>query len=411
VSQKKIIGYFALLLSSFFPFISVSATAHFISARSSRPQHSFHSVKKRPPLKRRRRLRRALRVRRVNSHTLSTLNIPVAFTKTYSKFFGIPCIMTNENQELTRSWEQDDVMPFNELIVSWNALRPVCGSFIFKASVKTIHGWSAPCRFAEWKADTQKTFANTRVPNVHTKNVRLEVQNNLMGRGFKITVEARGGADISNIHALFGCVSDFSKYKINHGIKNLAPVVLKDVPRQSQMVLNHPRNKDMCCPTSMAMVVHYFNKKYDEPDLKPLNEEAVSFARAAHDDGIDKYGSWALNVAQAYEAAKGRVFFRVERLNSFKDLHDYLLKKIPVSVSVRGMIRGGAKTYASGHYMVVVGWNPEKETVLCIDPAFHASNRTLRAYSIQQFLAAWSRSHNMSYISIPKQAFAEEAIL
>ena len=405
-----------LLLCFIFSSHGLFSQVHHISTLKKRVLPlKKNSFKKKIRRKRKRRIiikRPVIRKRRFrgissSSLGLSKVHVPVEFTKTYSKFFGVPYLPEQGKISPVKIWVEENTKPFTELIISWNALRPIQGSFVFKGSVKTINGWGPWYKFAEWKKDSQLTFFNSRATDVHVKSVRLEVQRNMLGHGFRVMVEAKDGADISNIHALFGCVSDLRQYKMNHGIAALPSVILKDVPRQSQMVLDHPRSKDLCCPTSMAMIVRYFNTKYDGVVSKPLHQEAVDFADLAHDHGADVYGSWPLNIAQAYEAAKGRVFFRAERLNSFKDLHEYLNKKIPVSVSVRGLLRGGAKTYNSGHYMVVVGWNADKQTILCIDPAFGASKRTLRAYDARHFLAAWSRSRNLSYISLPRQDFGE----
>ena len=385
------------------PAVSTQKKVHY-PKKIVRKKHRHTRIVKKPSIKKRR--FRSLRTAHLG---LSNVHVPIEFTKTYSKFFEVPSGSEGAQDRNSTIWLEEEVMPFTELIISWNALRPAQGSFVFKGSVKTIKGWTPWYRFAEWKPDTQLTFFNSRAMDVHVKSVRFEMQKNMIGHGFRVQVEAKGGADVSNIHALFGCVSDLRQYKINHGIAALPSLVLKDVPRQSQMVLDHPRHKDLCCPTSMAMIVRYFNNKYDGIIPTPLHQEAIDFADLAHDKGADVYGSWPLNVAQAYDAAKGRVFFRVERLNSFKDLHEYLAKKIPVSVSVTGLLRGGAKTYNRGHYMVVIGWNAEKQTILCIDPAFGATKRTLRSYDARHFLAAWSRSRNLSYVALPRQGFEEEA--
>ena len=77
-----------------------------------------------------------------------------------------------------------------------------------------------------------------------------------------------------------------------------------------------------------------------------------------------------------------------------------MIKKIPVAVSVRGYLRGGAKVYDNGHFILVVGWNNKKQRVLCIDPAFLTSAKTLRAYDIKSFLTAWGTSRNLSYIAV-----------
>jgi hypothetical protein len=145
------------------------------------------------------------------------------------------------------------------------------------------------------------------------------------------------------------------------------------------------------------MIINYLQK-----DSLVLREFVPEFADKVHDDSyLDIYGNWLLNVAQAFDEMNGKAFFRVERLNNFEQLHNYLIKKIPVAVSVRGHLRGGAKVYDNGHFILVVGWNNKKQRVLCIDPAFSSSQKTLRAYAIKNFLQAWGTSRNLSYITIP----------
>jgi hypothetical protein len=129
----------------------------------------------------------------------------------------------------------------------------------------------------------------------------------------------------------------------------------------------------------------------------------INFARKAHDTGLDAYGSWPFNTATAFEYCKGKFLFRVQRLASFADLHEFLNRKIPVIVSVRGNIKGAAKEYDQGHLLVVVGWDKEQKKVLCHDPAFKANNKVCVAYDLCSFLAAWERSRRLAYCasSIP----------
>jgi hypothetical protein len=170
------------------------------------------------------------------------------------------------------------------------------------------------------------------------------------------------------------------------------------------MVINHPRAKELCSPTSTSMLVNYFtNKIYGYSMNGHMRDYVVDFADKVHDNGyLDIYGNWILNVAQAFDSSNGEVFFRVERLNGFNNLYDYLAKRIPVAVSVR-RLRGGATPYRNGHFMVVVGWNSIKHTVLCIDPAFGNNTSTLHSYKLWDFLRAWGRSLNLSYIPIPSR--------
>jgi hypothetical protein len=323
------------------------------------------------------------------------------FSKTVTHFIASGEIKQDQKEYL---WECEPNFSFTELIFSWNALRPDKGKFIFWVNVKH-KDWAGWQRLAEWGVYTQRTFVNKLNRYVHTKHVRVEIQKGFKGRAFKVKVVANGGAILEKLSALFACMSNPKDFSIKLPLlSNIPTVVVKGVPRQSQMVLDHPRFKDLCSPTSTSMLVNYFTKKYYKHTQNlPMNEYVLDFADKVHDNGpLSIYGNWLLNVAQAYDSSKGEVFYRVERLNSFYDLYNYLVKKIPVAVSVR-RLRGGATPYSNGHFIVVVGWSRERRSVLCIDPAFGTTSRTLKAYNLKNFLRAWGRSENLSYIPIPKE--------
>lgn len=326
--------------------------------------------------------------------------IPLPFSNTLTKFFDHELPATDTHDLM---WEMPSTKPFTELILSWNAHRPTIGSYTFWVSVKYgKNTWSGWQRMSEWGATTQRSFVNKINPFVHTKHVRVEMQKKTFGKGFRIKVTSRNGAPAKNIKALFACLSNLRSFNVGKGVCTLPSTLINGVPKQSQMVLTHPRFKDLCSPTSTSILVNYFlSKMTTHSILNPLNDYVVSFAQKVHDRGrLDIYGNWQLNVAQAFDAAQGEVYFRVDRLNGFHDLHSYLTKKIPVAVSVR-RLHGGALPYQNGHFIVIVGWDQAKQEVLCIDPAFARTRKTLHAYKLRHFLPAWGRSVNLSYIPIP----------
>lgn len=326
------------------------------------------------------------------------------FSKTMSKFFDESSFPSSNNDPYEYVWEVDKTVPFDELIFSWNALRPETGKMTFWVSINYPQP-SSWHRIAEWGPDYQKTFTNNRHPFVHTKHVRVVMQKHKLASGFRIKVVFSDGAPVHNMRALFACMSNTQLFRIAlpkfDTLKYISPL---GVTRQSQMTLNHPRAHDLCSPTSTSMLVNYFTTKiYHNPMRGSMQNYVIDFAGKVHDDSnLNIYGNWILNVAQAFDSTKGDVFFRVERLNNFTILHDYLAKRIPVAVSVR-RLRGGAMPYRNGHFIVVVGWDSEKHMVVCVDPAFGSNSLTLRRYKLRDFLQAWGRSLNLSYIPIPSR--------
>jgi hypothetical protein len=325
---------------------------------------------------------------------------PAQFSHTICKFFkesefsGIDKVANDP----AITWEKAGIDPFNELIVSWNALRPVNGAMTVWLSVHHAGQWSRWHRLAEWSPHSQRTFVNKLNKYIHTKHCRLEMQHGTEADGFKVKISFNDASDANKLKAVFACVSRLDNFcLINPHTNDLPSVAVRGVPRQSQMLLDHPRCCDLCSPTSTSMIVAYLCQKIMGNVVDCMHDYVLNFAEKVHDRGIDIYGNWILNVAQAFETCGGAAFFRVERLNSFYDLHRYLMQKLPVAVSVR-RLSGGATPYANGHIMVVVGWNRQKSCVICQDPAFGSNSAVLKAYPLLRFLRAWGRSCNLAYV-------------
>ena len=312
---------------------------------------------------------------------------------TLSHYFSLKHV--NKNYYI---WSQKVDFPFNDLILSWNAFRPTKGQFVFYAGVKHNH-WSPWDKIAQWGHNGQQTFSSGKNTFVHSKHVRFELQKRFKGKAFRIKVVAQNGASIKNLKALFVCLSNLDKFSISKPNLLLPDTYIKNVARQSQMVIKHKRAKDWCSPTSTSILVDYFvNKRYS---IGKLQSNIIKFAKFSHDDCyLDIHGNWILNVAQAFVATKGKRFFRVQRLNGFNELYKLLRNKIPVAVSLRGYIRGGHHNYKNGHFITVIGWNKKRKSVICIDSAFSPSSKTLRAYNVNDFLKAWAKSKNLSYVVI-----------
>ncbi|MBU1007605.1 C39 family peptidase [Candidatus Dependentiae bacterium] len=308
-------------------------------------------------------------------------------------------------------WQKNIKTPFSELILSWNASRPKKGHFSFWVNVKN-HQWSGWKKLATWGATEQKTFSCTKSRYVHTKHVRIEMQRKHTGCAFQVKVVANNGADIRRVKALFINASNWDYFREQNPPITLPSTLIEAVPKQSQWWLKHKRNKDLCSPTSISMISRYFAEKKNIPTQgKKLTVETKSFANKVRDQSLNIFGNWLFNTAQAFNTTRGSVLYRVERLNNFESLHKYLANEIPVAVSIRGNLRGHRKIrksscawpYKNGHFVVVSGWDQARRTVTCLDPAFNREEDIVRHYQIDDFIQAWGRSRNLSYVPIPQK--------
>ena len=259
-------------------------------------------------------------------------------------------------------WTCEDTIPFDELIVSWNASRPIQkGKFIVSIAVKT-HAWSAWLPYAVWahegqggchsKDDSGDVFIDQDIAQLHSGRHAF---------GFRIAVEACDGADLNEFYALYACVSRPNELQAKSSPPAMPSIEL-NVPLISQMLLPHQRHRDMCSPTSTTAVMAYL--------LGHQAFDPVAFALKARDETFDIFGNWPLNVAEASAVLGKEWRCWVQRSAGFDDVYARLSAGIPTVVSVRGPLPGSALPYAQGHLMVVKGYDASSRRVLCMDPAF-----------------------------------------
>lgn len=295
-------------------------------------------------------------------------------------------------------WEfSTKVKPFNQLIFCWNAFRPNFGHFSFAIQAKKANSnsWCTTHKAAEWGTDKfgnllqQSFFTDSKETKfVH---VRLELPENKFADGFRIYVKTTNPEYFQLLRKIFVTTSNFKDFKseLNENyFKNLETKILKGVPKKSQMI-DHKDSNSLCSPASLAMLLGYKLKK---------NFNIKLMADGVFDNGLKAYGNWPFNIAHAFELSKGKYYFQLKRLTSFKELHAYLLKHCPVIVSIRGPISGSATPYANGHLLVVIGYDKNKQTVICHDPAFKDDESTLMFYDIKDFITAWERSKRLAYV-------------
>jgi hypothetical protein len=297
--------------------------------------------------------------------------------------------MGGETSQREIVWEQTETRPFNELILSWNANRPEDGRLAFLIRVQKEGNWSPWLYYAEWGVFGQMLFKESPEDSFAESNrEKIKVKEGLCD-GFAIKVIASGGASMSALKTLIASPIDLSELKpARLPEKELESVLLSPVPRQSQITLRHPRYQDLSLPTATSVAINYLlgRKAVDPSD----------FARQVLDEDFDFYESWVLNCAEsAYRLGDGyRV--HVERCADFETIHSSLKEGCPVLVGMRGFITGGPRPFYTEHALCLIGYDPGKQKVYCIDTAFPNEASTFVAYPLDQFLTAWAKQGNIA---------------
>lgn len=306
---------------------------------------------------------------------------------------NLEAYMVHQKDPIMQEWKEENFSPFDELMISWNAVRPSEGKFLFYVSVKTDE-WSPWLLYASWGSNGQSSFLSTteKAP-VKVYQDALEVMEGKKATAFQIKIVTEGNANLRSIHGVHVYTNSDKSKELQKTDPSLTSIYLK-VPGLSQMALNHVRHTDLCSPTSTTAVTRYLSNDYT---IDPL-----FFAQQVWDSGFDIFGNWVFNVAQASTHLGDKWDCWVERLHGFNDIHSYIKQGAPVIVSVRGPLPGSAQPYAKGHLLAVIGFDSSNQKVICMDPAFPTDNETQISYNLGDFVQAWSRRGNIAYVFAKK---------
>jgi len=286
-------------------------------------------------------------------------------------------------KDISNEWLESEVELFDELILSWNAKRPDCGSYHIYVSV-LLEDWSSWVLYGVWGKDEQKGSDEKNDYIVMDQDV-LNLKKGKKGRGFKVKIEAVEGAllqNFSSLHVFINQAESSSEFE--------ADDINLDVEGISQFSLDHRRKSDLCSPTSTACVINYL--------LGNSRVDPAEFAEKAKDQKFDIYGNWVLNVAEASHRLGSSWFCYVCRLSGLNELFSHIHDQRPVVVSVKGPLKDSALPYRSGHLLVVKGYDARKKMVYCMDPAFYPDSDTEVLYEVEEFLQAWGRRGKIAYI-------------
>ena len=289
---------------------------------------------------------------------------------------------------------------FTQLILSWNVFRPAKGHFSFKVQVRNAKTkrWGGWHHVADWGATIQRSYASKSDGFGKNVHVRFELDRGMKADAFRVKVLTHKPAVPHKVKGLAVALSDFSKFSPESSdllVKHTAlqkSVYVKGLLGISQIELDHPDSKRICSAVSSTVLASHASSRCLSP---------YDFAQGVYDAGLQAYGSWPFSTAHAFDRCAGKTWFFPRRLNSFLQLHQQLVRGIPVVVSVRGTIDGAPKPYPDGHLLVVRGWDAKKRKVICQDSAFATHKETTCYYDLASFLRAWESSHRLVYWAEP----------
>jgi hypothetical protein len=293
-------------------------------------------------------------------------------------------------------------IPWNELIVSWNAESPP-GTFL-KIEARAISAAHATkfYEIADWSLDNQ-AFPRTSVRNqkdadgsVHTDTLALTHPADAVQ--IRVTLGGPGGARPT----LKFLGASFSNTQVPTAAlrpNQAAWGKVVSTPERSQH--GYPNASGWCSPTSLSMDLARWSEVLNRPEMKLTVPQVAADVFDASYDGT---GNWAFNAAFAGSFRGMRSY--VTRFDDLAEVEDWIAAGIPVILSARwDWLRPGRPLDAAGHLIVCIGFT-ENGDVIVNDPAAHLDRgQTVRQiYKREDVLHSWSHSHHAVYLVYPATA-------
>lgn len=264
--------------------------------------------------------------------------------------------------------------PFDHAIVSWNAFTPA-GSYLTVYLRARVGGnWTNWYKMGLWNTDGavwhRTTFGKQQDSFGEMDCETLKLTAKADAVKLRVQLESSDGLRYPTLRFVALTLNDSSITS-----ENMPPVKSVwgkelDVPYMSQ--LSVPGGSVWCSPTSTSMLLRYWGKKLNRPDMTVGVTEAAS---AIRDTGYGGTGNWSFNVAFAGEFAGIRAY--VTRFTSISQIEDWIAKGVPVVVSLDYSRLTRGKSKARGHLMVIRGFTTDGSPVFN-DPGSRPNSPRLR---------------------------------
>ncbi|WP_223752516.1 peptidase C39 family protein [Myxococcus sp. RHSTA-1-4] len=292
---------------------------------------------------------------------------------------------------------------FTSVVPSFDALTPP-GTWLRVTLAARIDGtWTRDYELGVWAYDTEPVARHSvngqqdEDGAVSTDTLNLKRRADALR--MKVWLYSSRPDATPRVRALAAAVSDRHGLPEDGAPERTAWGTVLDVPGYSQM-LYPEKGPVWCSPTSTTMLLGYWSRKLDRPEL--LTTVPASADRI-HDRTYEGTGNWTFNTAYASAMGGGALHGMVMRLDGFHQVERLIAAGIPVSISIayeEGTLEGSPVRRSDGHLIVVKGFTPEGD-VVCNDPAFKTDETVEVTYQREQLWKAWRHSRGATYVLWP----------
>jgi hypothetical protein len=292
-----------------------------------------------------------------------------------------------------------EVLPWNELLVSWNASCPPGTTLTVAARAFESERATRFYTIGHWSAEPGTNRVSVRHERDADAAVDTEtlICRRLMNAAqVRLTLRGTNGTSPQLKLLSFSSLNSSISPTTNAPNHTAWGRVL-EVPERSQ--LGYKGGSGWCSPTSLSMLLGYWSGQLHRADLDvPVPETA----RQVNDVVYGGTGNWAFNMAYAGSFDGMRAW--AARFDDFRQVEDWIAAGIPVALSVSfDLLNGKAVDQNNGHLIVVVGFT-ETGDVVVNDPWPNPKkeNRVRKIFPREQVIRAWQRSKQTVYLVVPE---------
>lgn len=332
--------------------------------------------------------------------------IPAARHSEFSRFVGIgdfshftPSHATNGNLVLL-SPPLASPLPWNELIVSWNAGAPA-GSFLNIEAAAVSPGTATKFySLGQWSPDGV-AFPRTSVRHQGDANGTVDTDTLVLSHP---ATAVRLRLTCGGVH---GARPRLKFIGLSFSNTNAPPVSapsghslwgkMISTPERSQH--GYPGGAGWCSPTALSMALAHWAEVLNRPELDVPVPQA---AAAVYDQAFAGTGNWPFNTAFAGSFPGLRAY--VTRLDDLSEVESWIAAGVPVILSARwDLLEPGRQPDPDGHLVVCIGFTPAGDVVIN-DPAarLDRGESVRHIYRRANVLRAWASSRHTVYLIYPE---------
>jgi hypothetical protein len=301
----------------------------------------------------------------------------------------------NENGEMVLlSPEIKSGIPWNELVVSWNADASP-GTFLKVEAMAISAGHQTKLfTLGNWSPDNQ-IFPRTSVRGQKDATASVDTDTMILTQPadaaqIRVTLDGTNGA----VPILKFLGLSFANTKM--------PAATRPPNRAAWgKIISTPEHSQHGYPTSLSMALSRWAEILNRPEM---NLTVPEVAAAVYDHDFKGTGNWPFNTAFA-GSFNGMISY-VTRLDDISEVEDWIAAGIPVILSARwDWLQPGRPLDKDGHLIVCIGFT-ETGDVVINDPAtrLEKGESVRHIYKRADVIHSWTKSHNAVYLVYPETA-------